>query len=135
MQALNTAPNIDAAIIACKKLEEEFRCKYIANASARDRDSKYFYIGCDGWYESDEHLAVLAQCGFNSIDEYDTAFEKSPRVIAYNKFNDIFKLVKGDARKHLIADMSAAGLWNETTSYEMGFELYALAKKHAPKMA
>ena len=133
MQLFTTQPDAKAAYLACKKLEEEHRRKYIANSTESDRNSKYFYIGYDDWYESEEHLELLQQCGFNNDDEYSEALKKTDWYICYEKFNNIFKIVKDETKNALKTELFASGLWNEESGIEQGVQLYECCKKAAPK--
>ena len=133
MQLFSTPPNAKAAYNAIKVLEVEYRLKYIANSSESDRNSKHFDCGYDGWYDTDEHHTILAQCGFNSIDEYQTAFEATDWNKCYDKFRHILDITKGEDHKALIAELKASGLWNEDNGIEQGIQLYECCKKAAPK--
>lgn len=93
--------------------------------------------GYDGYYGEAEHLAILAQCGFNSTKEYEAAYEQLPEVIAYDKFNRVFKIVThGSAEyKAIIQGLKSNGLWNEEDNSHRGLEYWEITSAAAPKHA
>ena len=129
--------NTRNAYIACAKLAKDFRKNYIDKSTEAARNSKYFDIGFDGYYDGVEHLALLAKFGFNSVDEFNEAVEKSDWAIAYEQASLILKLAPHNSveYKNIVAGWKDAGYWSEEDHKLSGVEMYAIAKSAAPKYA
>ena len=129
--------NTTAAYIAAKKFANDYRNAYIAKATESQRNAKHFDIGCDGYYNGAEHLALLAAFGFNSVDEFQEAVEKTEWMIAFNKFNQIQSMLtyKSNEYNTLWTNIKKAGFYDEEDHNMDGLAMYAIAKAAAPKYA
>ena len=137
MQLFTTEPDARAATVAINKLAEKFRANYIANSTPAQRESKYFDIGYDGYYEGEEYMTILAQCGFEDSDAYNAAYEKLPEIVAYGKFNSVMDMLKygSDEKNAVIQGLKDAGLWTEDDTRHRGLEHWAIVQAIVPKHA
>ena len=129
--------NIAELYAAELEMERTFKRNYIAKATAKERESKYFDIGFGLWYGKKDHLALLSQGGFTSVEEYQEAVEKTDWAIAYERFNQVYKLLPYNSAEHkaLKADLIAAGLYKEEDQKLRGLEFWAICMKNAPKQS
>jgi hypothetical protein len=133
----HTDQTVFAAYNAVKKMAKDFADQYYVNATETERASKYFDIGYGDYYGSPDHLALLAKCGFNSVDEYNEAVEKTSWSVAYDNFNKVTKLLgyKSPEYQAIKQDLIDSEMYDEEDHRVDGKIFWEIAKQNAPKQA
>jgi hypothetical protein len=127
--------NIAELYAAQLQMAADFMRAYLARSTPAQRASRHFDIGYDGYYGEAQHLALLAQGGFNDVEDFNVAVEKTDWWIAFITFDDVMSLLEYGSPESLaiIADLRAAGLYGDEDQRLRGLEFLAICQRHAPK--
>lgn len=126
---------IEEAYRAVDQLKTDYAKAYRNRHDEEQQSKKYFDLGFDGWFESEEHIALLIEHGFDSVEQFEDACERSAYGIANDKIRKMFNVVDSDTRELIYSALKSKDLYNEEDQFLKSITIWNLIKKVAPKYA